>query len=214
MKLCNFYTRSSSDPHLGAVIVGRVDLTEASPTDPQFASVSAMWGAGKDSFKRAQQRIAEDPSRAMARTTPDEVDYAPLVDGRSRIFCVGLNYADHAAENNLSPPESPISFAKLASVAVGHNRPIPLPIISEQVDYEVSSRSSLDCLRSESLTLTLEPADVISMGTPSGIGYANPKVFLRHGDVVEVEVEGVGILRNTVIKQEEMDDSSGKGRRR
>jgi 2-keto-4-pentenoate hydratase/2-oxohepta-3-ene-1,7-dioic acid hydratase in catechol pathway len=138
MKLFNFYTQSSSHhPHLGAIVSGRVvDLTQAFPADPTFASVSALLRAGKDSMRRAQQRIAEGSSRAMAPATPDEIEYASLVDDRCRIFCVGLNYADHAAENNLSPPESPIFFAKLASVTVGHNRSIPLPAISEQVDYE------------------------------------------------------------------------------
>ena len=47
--------------------------------------------------------------------------------------------------------------------------------------------------------MTLEPGDVIVTGTPSGVGYARkPPVFLRPGDVCEVEIEGVGILRNPV----------------
>ncbi len=45
------------------------------------------------------------------------------------------------------------------------------------------------------------PGDVITTGSPDGVGYArNPQVFMQHGDVVEVEVSGVGILRNPVIK--------------
>lgn len=47
--------------------------------------------------------------------------------------------------------------------------------------------------------ITLEPGDVIAMGTPSGVGAARtPPRFLVPGDVCEVEVEGVGVLRNTV----------------
>jgi len=47
--------------------------------------------------------------------------------------------------------------------------------------------------------LTLEPGDVIATGTPSGVGFAmDPPRFLKDGDVVEAEVEGIGILRNTV----------------
>ena len=47
--------------------------------------------------------------------------------------------------------------------------------------------------------MTLEPGDVISTGTPSGVGvFRNPPVFLRDGDVVEVEIDGVGTLRNPV----------------
>ncbi len=45
--------------------------------------------------------------------------------------------------------------------------------------------------------LTLEPGDVIATGTPSGVGYAmDPPQFLKHGDVVACEVEGIGTLTN------------------
>lgn len=47
--------------------------------------------------------------------------------------------------------------------------------------------------------LTLEPGDVILMGTPSGVGHArNPPLWIRDGDIVEVEIENVGLLRNAV----------------
>lgn len=49
---------------------------------------------------------------------------------------------------------------------------------------------------------TLEPGDVIAMGTPSGVGAARtPPRFLKAGDVCEVEVERVGILRNVVANE-------------
>jgi len=48
--------------------------------------------------------------------------------------------------------------------------------------------------------MTLEPGDIIATGTPSGVGFArNPPEFLKAGDVVETEVEGVGMMRNVVI---------------
>ncbi len=48
--------------------------------------------------------------------------------------------------------------------------------------------------------LTLEPGDIIATGTPEGVGFKrNPPIFLQHGDVVEVEIEGIGMLRNPVI---------------
>jgi 2-keto-4-pentenoate hydratase/2-oxohepta-3-ene-1,7-dioic acid hydratase in catechol pathway len=47
--------------------------------------------------------------------------------------------------------------------------------------------------------VTLEPGDVIATGTPGGVGDSrNPPRYLREGDVVEVEVGGVGVLRNRV----------------
>lgn len=50
-----------------------------------------------------------------------------------------------------------------------------------------------------SMATRLLPGDVIMTGTPSGVGYARqPPVFLEHGDVVEVHVDRVGLLRNTL----------------
>jgi 2-keto-4-pentenoate hydratase/2-oxohepta-3-ene-1,7-dioic acid hydratase in catechol pathway len=50
--------------------------------------------------------------------------------------------------------------------------------------------------------MTLEPGDVIATGTPSGVGYARkPPRFLTPGDVVEIEIEGIGVLRNPVIAE-------------
>jgi 2-keto-4-pentenoate hydratase/2-oxohepta-3-ene-1,7-dioic acid hydratase in catechol pathway len=51
-------------------------------------------------------------------------------------------------------------------------------------------------------TFTLEPGDLILTGTPPGVGWArDPKVALQPGDVVEVEVEGIGVLRNSVVAE-------------
>lgn len=47
--------------------------------------------------------------------------------------------------------------------------------------------------------MTLEPGDIIVTGTPAGAGYARtPPIFMKDGDICEVEVEGVGILSNPV----------------
>jgi 2-keto-4-pentenoate hydratase/2-oxohepta-3-ene-1,7-dioic acid hydratase in catechol pathway len=49
---------------------------------------------------------------------------------------------------------------------------------------------------------TLEPGDLILTGTPPGVGYArDPKISLKAGDVVEVEVEGIGVLSNPVTAE-------------
>ena len=53
-----------------------------------------------------------------------------------------------------------------------------------------------------SAAFTLEPGDLILTGTPPGVGWArDPKRPLRPGDVVEVEVDGIGVLRNPVIAE-------------
>jgi acylpyruvate hydrolase len=47
--------------------------------------------------------------------------------------------------------------------------------------------------------MTLEPGDIVVTGTPAGVGYPrNPPVFMKPGDTVEVEVEGLGVLINTI----------------
>ncbi len=52
--------------------------------------------------------------------------------------------------------------------------------------------------------MTLEPGDVLVTGTPSGVGHARkPRVWMRPGDVCEVQIEGVGILRNPIEAEPE-----------
>ena len=50
-----------------------------------------------------------------------------------------------------------------------------------------------------SRTMTLLPGDIIATGTPAGVG-GSRGVFLRPGDLVEVEIEGIGTLTNPVAK--------------
>jgi 2-keto-4-pentenoate hydratase/2-oxohepta-3-ene-1,7-dioic acid hydratase in catechol pathway len=51
-----------------------------------------------------------------------------------------------------------------------------------------------------SSVFTLQPGDLILTGTPSGVGYArDPKVTLKPGDTVEVEIDGIGVLSNPVV---------------
>ena len=50
--------------------------------------------------------------------------------------------------------------------------------------------------------MTLEPGDILSTGTPSGVGFTRtPPLFLQDGDVVEVEIERIGCLRNPVKRE-------------
>lgn len=56
--------------------------------------------------------------------------------------------------------------------------------------------------------ITLEPGDLLVMGTPSGVGYARkPPVFMKAGDTIEIEIEGVGLLVNPVE-----DETAGRDR--
>ena len=71
-----------------------------------------------------------------------------------------------------------------------------------------SNTSNMICSVPHTISLlsqytTLEAGDMIAMGTPEGVGYARkPPVFMQPGDVIEVEIEQIGILRNPVIAEE------------
>lgn len=58
-----------------------------------------------------------------------------------------------------------------------------------------------DLIAHISQAMTLEPGDIVSTGTPGGVGmYRDPQVFLKEGDVVEVAIDRLGVLRNTCAK--------------
>jgi 2-keto-4-pentenoate hydratase/2-oxohepta-3-ene-1,7-dioic acid hydratase in catechol pathway len=49
--------------------------------------------------------------------------------------------------------------------------------------------------------MTLQPGDIIATGTPAGVGFTrDPALFLKAGDVVEVEISSIGLLSNPVIQ--------------
>jgi len=50
--------------------------------------------------------------------------------------------------------------------------------------------------------MTLLPGDIIISGTPSGVGFARkPPIWMKPGDVCEVDIEGIGVLRNGVVDE-------------
>lgn len=53
-----------------------------------------------------------------------------------------------------------------------------------------------------SVGMTLEPGDLIVTGTPAGVGFSrDPKIMMKPGDVCEVEIENVGVLRNEIVAE-------------
>jgi 2-keto-4-pentenoate hydratase/2-oxohepta-3-ene-1,7-dioic acid hydratase in catechol pathway len=61
-----------------------------------------------------------------------------------------------------------------------------------------------DLLSRISRTLTLFPGDVIATGTPEGVGYVRtPPWLLQPGDVVEVEIDRLGVLRTPIVAASE-----------
>jgi 2-keto-4-pentenoate hydratase/2-oxohepta-3-ene-1,7-dioic acid hydratase in catechol pathway len=73
-----------------------------------------------------------------------------------KIICIGLNYADHAAEAGLPIPDEPICFAKWPTALIGDGEPIRLPAITSEVDYEaelavVIGRTATDVAEADAL---------------------------------------------------------------
>ena len=78
---------------------------------------------------------ALDPSTLPLVAQPGRM--APPWSGMGKFVCVGLNYADHAAESGLPVPAEPVLFTKHTSTVVGCNDPVVLPQGSVKSDWEV-----------------------------------------------------------------------------
>jgi 2,4-didehydro-3-deoxy-L-rhamnonate hydrolase len=208
----------------------------------------------------------------------------------SKIICIGLNYAKHAAESGMEPPKEPLVFFKSTSALCGPNDNIIIPKNSEKTDWEVelavvigkkasyiSQEEALGhvagyCIHNDyserafqlerggqwvkgksndtfaplgpflatsdeipnpqslrlwlnlngnklqdsntddmifgvaetiaylSNFMTLLPGDVISTGTPAGVGLGlKPPTYLKAGDKVELGIDGLGIQRQTAV---------------
>jgi 2,4-diketo-3-deoxy-L-fuconate hydrolase len=76
-----------------------------------------------------------DPSALPA--APADARLGPCVAKPGKFICIGLNYADHAAESGLPIPEEPVVFMKATSALSGPNDPILKPRGSTQLDWEV-----------------------------------------------------------------------------
>ncbi|HVW77301.1 MAG TPA: fumarylacetoacetate hydrolase family protein [Alloacidobacterium sp.] len=98
----------------------------------RFRSVLSIIHGGAEALDAAEELLKSASSKILR----SEVRLlAPLLDP-PRIFCVGLNYRDHAVESKMEIPKVPTIFLKLASAIVGPGTPIELPSISSQPDYE------------------------------------------------------------------------------
>ena len=68
---------------------------------------------------------------------PAEVRYGPCIGRPHKLFCIGLNYRDHARETGATLPAEPVVFAKATSAICGPNDDLMLPRGSEKTDWEV-----------------------------------------------------------------------------
>jgi 2-keto-4-pentenoate hydratase/2-oxohepta-3-ene-1,7-dioic acid hydratase in catechol pathway len=105
-----------------------------------IADVSARWGSPAELLEAAMDVPGRTEIAEAARdATPlDELEMLPPIPTPARIICVGVNYADHAAESDRAaePPGHPVLFTRFASSLVGDGRPIERPLASHQFDWE------------------------------------------------------------------------------
>jgi len=84
----------------------------------------------------------DDVRAALAAGTLDPIAitndrYGPPLTGIGKIVCVGLNYADHAAETGATLPSEPVLFLKTPDTVIGPNDEVLIPRASTRTDYEV-----------------------------------------------------------------------------
>jgi 2-keto-4-pentenoate hydratase/2-oxohepta-3-ene-1,7-dioic acid hydratase in catechol pathway len=105
-----------------------VDLNHANSELPSsLKGVLALGAAARD-------RLSHAVAHGSALSTSPKL--LPPVPDPQKIFCIGLNYADHAAESGADIPAEPVVFSKFCSALRGDGDPIELPKTSSRVDYE------------------------------------------------------------------------------
>jgi 2-keto-4-pentenoate hydratase/2-oxohepta-3-ene-1,7-dioic acid hydratase in catechol pathway len=265
-------------------VSGYVDVADATG-DERLTELGAILSGGPDALALAG-RAAELDGRDMP-----ESDIAPAVPRPNRILCLGVNYADHAAEGGRPPTTWPEVFVRGADSIAPPYGPLLRPALSAKFDYEgelgvvigaggryiraedalgaiagyvvvmdgtarewqraatqwtagknfdgtmpigpelvtpdevdvsdirLTTRLNGEVMQSASTAqmifdvprtieflssfTTLRPGDVIATGTPGGVGFARqPPVWLQEGDVIEVEIEGVGRIENRVTAED------------
>ena len=91
---------------------------------------------GADLFARGAGWIQSLPVPADSAWLPAPEKLLPAVPPPEKIFCIGLNYRDHAIETGAEIPFEPVVFSKFNSTMIGHGDTIQLPKTANEVDYE------------------------------------------------------------------------------
>lgn len=160
MKLLHFIRDGASRLGIRVAEGAVLDVTEArgAMAGGADSAVPATVGEaieGGPEAIAALQALAERAESAYL-LREEELVFAPCVPKPGKIVCVGLNYRKHAEETNAPIPQSPILFSKYGNALAAHREDIPLPAVSDQVDYEaelaiVIGRKAKDVVREEAL---------------------------------------------------------------
>jgi 2-keto-4-pentenoate hydratase/2-oxohepta-3-ene-1,7-dioic acid hydratase in catechol pathway len=117
--------------HEGSVAIGRLDGSAVIPlVDDNHQPFRCL-------RKLIEMIVDGDPASRSTRPVPvAHVRLLAPIARPEKIFCIGLNYADHAAETKATVGEWPVVFSKFSSALIGPGDPIRLPAISQQIDFE------------------------------------------------------------------------------
>jgi 2-keto-4-pentenoate hydratase/2-oxohepta-3-ene-1,7-dioic acid hydratase in catechol pathway len=123
---------------------GIMDVASALNVFPESGlpvSIHEAIAQGPSVVEKLEQYIAkllsEDVGdRSKYLLAEANVEYGPCVPHPGKIICVGLNYKKHAEETNSPVPKFPILFNKFSNAIIGNGHDVPLPPVSEKVDYE------------------------------------------------------------------------------
>jgi 2-keto-4-pentenoate hydratase/2-oxohepta-3-ene-1,7-dioic acid hydratase in catechol pathway len=127
MKLVSFEFFSELIPNAGLLLDDAIiDLAPLGIPD----AIAAIH-AGPDTLQQA----AALPAASLISLSAVRL-LAPIPQP-PRIFCVGLNYRDHAIESKMEIPKVPTVFLKLPSAVIGPEEPVRIPSLTKQPDYEV-----------------------------------------------------------------------------
>lgn len=129
MKLASFSAGQTTE--IGVVLeAGILSLSRVAPRlAPDMTGLIARW-----------PRIEAEVRRLVAEPGPllplDSVRLAAPIPRPGKILAIGLNYRDHIEETGMAAPAKPVWFCKMPTSAQGPYDPIPLPVVSNAVDYE------------------------------------------------------------------------------
>ncbi len=133
MKIVSFGPKRGEKP--GLIHRDRIiDLLAADDSVPPTVRGILALGA-LDRLEAVLGRAGSLPSSCFVPLS--ETRLGPPVTNPSKIICLGLNYKDHAEEQNKKAPDWPLTFAKAPSALVGNGDPIQYPASVTQLDHEV-----------------------------------------------------------------------------
>src|SRR5579883_1729567 len=122
------FTGSDGNSRPGALVNDAVvDLSS------RFRSVLSIILGGAEAFSAAKELA----TAAASRFSLEEVKLLAPIPDPPRIFCIGLNYRDHAIESKMEIPKVPTIFIKLPTAVIGPDEPVRIPAMTQQPDYEV-----------------------------------------------------------------------------